>query len=149
MKKCNSSYNVYQRSSGTVCTQRFTHFTNAQNVGRRVWRHPGRVSTIDVAVSMYSAQPMLSSLFEISNGKFVMYTFSYKINRLYYVIGWCVPVVMTTAWAIVTANFLDSECWTGYAWTNYYWILEGPRMAIIAVIYALSRYIEISYKYIL
>ena len=74
--------------------------------------------------------------------------FSYKINRLYYVIGWCVPVVMTTAWAIVTANFLDSECWTGYAWTNYYWILEGPRMAIIAVIHTLSLYIYI-YIYII
>ena len=70
--------------------------------------------------------------------------FSYKINRLYYVIGWCVPVVMTTAWAIVTANFLDSECWTGYAWTNYYWILEGPRMAIIAVIYIAHMHI---YRY--
>ena len=70
--------------------------------------------------------------------------FSYEINRLYYVIGWCVPVVMTTAWAIVTANFLDSECWTGYAWTNYYWILEGPRMAIIAVIHIAHINIDIS-----
>ena len=51
---------------------------------------------------------------------------------------------MTTAWAIVTANFLDSECWTGYAWTNYYWILEGPRMAIIAVIYISHIHIDIS-----
>ena len=69
-------------SSGTVCTQRFTHFTNARNVSRRVWRHPGRVSTIDVAVYMYSAHPMLSTLFEISNGKFVMYTFSYLKSRV-------------------------------------------------------------------
>ena len=55
---------------------------------------------------------------------------------------------MTTAWAIVTANFLDSECWTGYAWTNYYWILEGPRMAIIAVIYISHIHMTIDNYYL-
>ena len=53
--------------------------------------------------------------------------------RLYYVIGWCVPAFMTIAWATVTGYFNETECWTGYNFTAYYWILEGPRMAIIAV----------------
>ena len=40
---------------------------------------------------------------------------------------------MTLAWAIVTANFLETECWTGYNFKPYYWIVEGPRLALIAV----------------
>ena len=54
-------------------------------------------------------------------------------NRLYYVIGWCLPLLMTLAWAIVTANYVETECWTGYSWTPYYWIVEAPRLTIIAV----------------
>ena len=55
------------------------------------------------------------------------------LYRLYYVIGWCVPAFMTIAWATVTGLYVETECWTGYNFTHYYWILEGPRMAIIAV----------------
>ena len=63
------------------------------------------------------------------------------LYRLYYVIGWLVPAFMTIAWATVTGYFNETECWTGYNFTAYYWILEGPRMAIIAV----SRIIKIGF----
>lgn len=31
------------------------------------------------------------------------------------------------------ANFLPRRCWWGYNLTLYFWILEGPRMAVIVV----------------
>ena len=53
--------------------------------------------------------------------------------RLYYIIGWGLPVLMTTAWAVTTGIQVDSHCWFGYNHTYYYWIVEGPRLALIAV----------------
>ncbi|XP_057318874.1 PDF receptor isoform X2 [Microplitis mediator] len=52
--------------------------------------------------------------------------------RVYRLVGWGLPVVMTLTWAIVTAVYYrPSKCWWGYNLTSYFWILEGPRMAII------------------
>ena len=52
---------------------------------------------------------------------------------IYFVIGWGVPVLMTTAWAITTGILTNSHCWFGYSHTLYYWIVEGPRLTLIAV----------------
>lgn len=60
---------------------------------------------------------------------------------MYFLIGWVVPVLMTTAWAIVTGLHISAHCWFGYNHTYYYWILEGPRLALIAVSYYLHLYI--------
>ena len=57
-----------------------------------------------------------------------LYFFSF-----YFIIGWGVPVLMTTAWAITTGMNSNSHCWFGYSHTLYYWIVEGPRLALIAV----------------
>ncbi|XP_015592268.1 PDF receptor [Cephus cinctus] len=52
--------------------------------------------------------------------------------RMYRLVGWGYPVVMTLTWAIVTAVYYHpSKCWWGYNLTFYFWILEGPRMAVI------------------
>ncbi|XP_046741752.1 PDF receptor [Diprion similis] len=52
--------------------------------------------------------------------------------RMYRFVGWGCPVLMTLAWAIVTAFYYHpSKCWWGYNLTLYFWILEGPRMAVI------------------
>ena len=57
---------------------------------------------------------------------------------------------MTIAWATVTGLFVETECWTGYNFTPYYWILEGPRMAIIAVRMTINvKYIKKNERYIL
>ncbi len=58
---------------------------------------------------------------------------SHSSHRVYYVIGWGVPVVMTTAWAVATGLMVDTACWYGYNHTPYYYIVEGPRLALIAV----------------
>ena len=45
---------------------------------------------------------------------------------------------MTMTWAIVTGLHISSHCWFGYNHTSYYWIVEGPRLALIAVNFFLS-----------
>lgn len=57
-------------------------------------------------------------------------TFYYS---LYTLIGWGVPVLMTTCWAVVTALKLDEECFRNYNLRKYFWILEGPRLGVIVV----------------
>ncbi|EDW26013.1 GL14178 [Drosophila persimilis] len=49
-------------------------------------------------------------------------------------LGWCVPILMTTVWARCTVMYMDTsmgECLWNYNLTPYYWILEGPRLAVI------------------
>ncbi|XP_063987370.1 PDF receptor-like isoform X2 [Diachasmimorpha longicaudata] len=52
--------------------------------------------------------------------------------RMYRLVGWGFPAVMTFAWAIVTAFYYHPlKCWWGYNLSVYFWILEGPRMAVV------------------
>ncbi|KAF3428564.1 hypothetical protein E2986_12736 [Frieseomelitta varia] len=53
--------------------------------------------------------------------------------RIYRFVGWGCPVVMTLIWAIITAFCYHprSKCWSGYNLSSYFWILEGPRFAVI------------------
>ncbi|XP_011501338.1 PREDICTED: PDF receptor [Ceratosolen solmsi marchali] len=52
--------------------------------------------------------------------------------RMYRLVGWGYPIIMTLTWATVTALYYHpSKCWWGYNLTLYFWILEGPRMAVI------------------
>ncbi|KAH8286756.1 hypothetical protein KR018_005131, partial [Drosophila ironensis] len=51
-------------------------------------------------------------------------------------LGWCVPILMTFVWARCTVMYMDTsmgECLWNYNLTPYYWILEGPRLAVILV----------------
>ncbi|KAK8405840.1 hypothetical protein O3P69_001960 [Scylla paramamosain] len=49
----------------------------------------------------------------------------------YYAIGWGIPVFMTACWAVVMGLWKNVDCWWGYSFTTYYWILEGPRFTVI------------------
>ncbi|XP_061933995.1 PDF receptor isoform X2 [Apis cerana] len=56
--------------------------------------------------------------------------------RMYRFIGWGCPVMMTLIWATITAFYYHpkskfSRCWSGYNLSSYFWILEGPRFAVI------------------
>jgi len=56
-------------------------------------------------------------------------------RSFYYIIGWGLPVLMTSIWAIVTGYTMNhTHCWYGYNHTLFYWIVEGPRLFLIAVI---------------
>ncbi|XP_058117660.1 PDF receptor [Anopheles ziemanni] len=55
-------------------------------------------------------------------------------HTLYAVVGWGGPVVLTVIWAITTAQYIrQQKCWWGYNLTPYYWILEGPRLAVVVL----------------
>ncbi|KAK4321046.1 hypothetical protein Pmani_008154 [Petrolisthes manimaculis] len=49
----------------------------------------------------------------------------------YYAIGWGIPVVMTGCWVVVMVVWKNADCWWGYSFTPYYWILEAPRFTVI------------------
>lgn len=53
---------------------------------------------------------------------------------IFSLLGWGMPVLMTTVWVQCTAFFMDTslgDCMWNYNLTPYYWILEGPRLAVI------------------
>ncbi|XP_077302140.1 pigment-dispersing factor receptor isoform X2 [Arctopsyche grandis] len=52
---------------------------------------------------------------------------------LYYAMGWGFPVILTAIWAVINALHFEGQmaCWWGYSLIGYYWILEGPRLAVI------------------
>ncbi|CAL8147634.1 unnamed protein product [Orchesella dallaii] len=53
---------------------------------------------------------------------------------VYPMVGWIVPIPLTVAWAVVTHwQYGHSTCWWGYNFTGYFWILEGPRLAVLMV----------------
>ncbi|XP_059351983.1 PDF receptor-like [Daphnia carinata] len=55
-------------------------------------------------------------------------------HKLYLVLGWGIPVILTAIWAAFTATHqTTSACWLGYNLTPLYWILEGPRLTIIFI----------------
>ncbi|XP_036148824.1 PDF receptor isoform X3 [Monomorium pharaonis] len=56
--------------------------------------------------------------------------------RMYRFIGWGCPLLMTSVWAVVMAFYYHPKskfprCWSGYNLSSYFWILEGPRFAVI------------------
>ncbi|KAG6443185.1 hypothetical protein O3G_MSEX002721 [Manduca sexta] len=58
--------------------------------------------------------------------------------KYYYIIGWGLPVVFTSAWATLTAiNYGQRknriECWYGYNFHRLYWILQAPRLGVILI----------------
>ncbi|XP_067635606.1 PDF receptor isoform X2 [Eurosta solidaginis] len=56
-------------------------------------------------------------------------------HTIFSLLGWGLPVLMTTVWVICTALFTDSahDCLWNYNLTPYYWILEGPRFIFISL----------------
>ncbi|XP_058061895.1 PDF receptor [Anopheles bellator] len=55
-------------------------------------------------------------------------------HTFYAAVGWGGPIVLTVIWAITTAQYIrQQKCWWGYNLTPYYWILEGPRLAVVVL----------------
>ncbi|KAL3202462.1 hypothetical protein MRX96_042470 [Rhipicephalus microplus] len=53
--------------------------------------------------------------------------------RLYYALGWGLPLVFILAWAYVTEKQLRTACWEGYGSSPNVWILIAPRLVAILV----------------
>ncbi|XP_031635133.1 PDF receptor isoform X2 [Contarinia nasturtii] len=53
-------------------------------------------------------------------------------HTFYAILGWGLPAMMTAVWATFTAKYKKGlKCWWGYNLTSIYWILEGPRLAVL------------------
>ncbi|XP_058821177.1 PDF receptor isoform X5 [Topomyia yanbarensis] len=53
-------------------------------------------------------------------------------HTLYAMLGWGGPIALTAIWAVTTAQYIGPQkCWWGYNLTPFYWILEGPRLAVV------------------
>ncbi|XP_071157855.1 PDF receptor-like isoform X2 [Mytilus edulis] len=60
--------------------------------------------------------------------------FSGKPNYLiFYLLGWGSPIPVTVAWVITMVYKHQVKCWFSYTFTPFYWIIETPRVAVIAV----------------
>ncbi|XP_077545809.1 corticotropin-releasing factor receptor 1-like [Haemaphysalis longicornis] len=53
--------------------------------------------------------------------------------RLYYAIGWGLPLAFILAWAYATEQELRTACWEGYGSSQYVWILIAPRLVAILI----------------
>jgi hypothetical protein len=54
--------------------------------------------------------------------------------RIYYIIGWGIPIVLVLIWSGLTYRaFYGYVCWWMYNFSGLFWVLEGPRLAVILV----------------
>ncbi|XP_064483293.1 corticotropin-releasing factor receptor 1-like [Ornithodoros turicata] len=53
--------------------------------------------------------------------------------KLYYAIGWGLPMVFVIAWAYMMQQQLGTACWEGYGANQYVWLLIGPRLVALLV----------------
>lgn len=60
--------------------------------------------------------------------------FSGKPNYfIFYIIGWGTPIPITVAWVVTMVHVQSVKCWFPYYFQPFYWIIETPRVAVIAV----------------
>ncbi|CAH1105557.1 unnamed protein product [Psylliodes chrysocephalus] len=55
----------------------------------------------------------------------------YNYIKIYCYVGWILPGLMTAGWLI--AMLVKEMTWEYYYFLDYYWILEGPRSAVIVI----------------
>ena len=58
------------------------------------------------------------------------------MSPLYFDIILVLPIPLTVVWLIIKAHESDADltsCGSGYSFLPSYWILEGPRLAVILV----------------
>ncbi|XP_021374228.1 PDF receptor-like [Mizuhopecten yessoensis] len=60
--------------------------------------------------------------------------FSGRPNYIvFYLMGWGVPLPFTIGWVTTMALSHTARCWFPYYFLPYYWIIEAPRVAVIAI----------------
>ncbi|XP_054713724.1 corticotropin-releasing factor receptor 2-like [Uloborus diversus] len=53
--------------------------------------------------------------------------------KLYYLIGWGLPLLFVSSWAFIMSRELHTPCWKGYGKSSYVWILTGPMITALLV----------------
>ncbi|CAF0786952.1 unnamed protein product [Didymodactylos carnosus] len=69
------------------------------------------------------------------NNVLTVSVFKNKLRTLYFhLLGWGVPFCLTLSWSIVMFfKQRDRQCWSNYNYLPYYWIIDGPRYAVMIV----------------
>ncbi|CAL1281561.1 unnamed protein product [Larinioides sclopetarius] len=53
--------------------------------------------------------------------------------KLYYFIGWGIPLVLIITWCSAMSSTLDTDCWEGYGRSPYVWIITGPMIGALGI----------------
>lgn len=53
--------------------------------------------------------------------------------KLYYLIGWGIPLILITSWCFCMNANLVADCWEGYGRSPFVWIVTGPMIAALGV----------------
>ncbi|KFM80101.1 PDF receptor, partial [Stegodyphus mimosarum] len=53
--------------------------------------------------------------------------------KLYYAIGWGIPLVCVGSWLLLMALYLDRPCWKGYGHSPFVWFITGPMIVALVV----------------
>ncbi|CAF3993840.1 unnamed protein product [Adineta steineri] len=52
----------------------------------------------------------------------------------FYILGWVLPLCITLSWSIIMfIKERDRKCWANYNYLKYYWIIDGPRYAVMII----------------
>ncbi|CAF4377496.1 unnamed protein product, partial [Rotaria sp. Silwood2] len=52
----------------------------------------------------------------------------------FYILGWIVPFCITFSWSVVMfVKERGRKCWANYNYLKYYWIIDGPRYAVMII----------------
>ncbi|KAL4717809.1 hypothetical protein ACJJTC_000958 [Scirpophaga incertulas] len=69
---------------------------------------------------------------KLVSGQAMNRNISYSV---YLITGWGYPFLITLAWAVVNgikySDDVVNKCWYGYNFKSYYWIVQGPRVAVM------------------
>ncbi|XP_013775244.2 corticotropin-releasing factor receptor 1-like [Limulus polyphemus] len=53
--------------------------------------------------------------------------------KLYYFIGWGLPLILIVAWAASVSETLVTPCWEGYGESSFIWIITAPMLLALSV----------------
>ncbi|XP_015914350.2 corticotropin-releasing factor receptor 1 [Parasteatoda tepidariorum] len=53
--------------------------------------------------------------------------------KLYYFIGWGIPLVLILSWCLTMNASMNSHCWEGYGRSSYVWIITGPMIGALGI----------------
>ncbi|KAG8179407.1 hypothetical protein JTE90_026307 [Oedothorax gibbosus] len=53
--------------------------------------------------------------------------------KLYYLVGWGIPLVLIGSWSFTMSYELKGDCWEGYGRSPYVWIITGPMIGALGI----------------
>ncbi|CAL1261857.1 unnamed protein product [Larinioides sclopetarius] len=53
--------------------------------------------------------------------------------KLYYLIGWGIPLILIVSWCYMMNAQLKGDCWEGYGRSPYVWIITGPMIGALGI----------------